>query len=413
MTTTPSAPTDPKETSPTPLPAISLVIPTFNEAANIRELLSRIDSAFPDSRSLEILFVDDSTDNTPEVIEEAAREFELPVSVHHRTAPTGGLGGAVVEGIGLTEGTWIVVMDADLQHPPRLLPQLIATGERTGAELVVASRYASGGSRNGLADGYRRLVSSASTTLAKTLFPKALRGISDPMSGYFAIRRDIVAQGTTEPGVPTHPGSESAVPSETLSRTAGAAGALRPLGYKILLELAVRCRPRSVAELPYTFGERFAGESKSTVREGLRFLRHLVQLRTDNRTARFLGVGLVGLSGFLPNLAVLWLLTDSAGMHYAPSEIIANQFGLLWNFVLLDSLLYRRHRHFATPARLLFFAALGNADLLLRIPLIIVCVNWFGLTPVPATAISLAVVFALRFLALDRLLYRVGRGLAR
>ena len=367
----------------TTLPTVSLVVPTFNEAANIDELLSRICAALPPGGpAVEVLFVDDSTDNTPEVVRDAAMRCPIPVTVHHRSEPHGGLGGAVVEGIARTTAPWIVVMDADLQHPPHLVPELIAGGDRTGAELVVASRYADGGSRGGLAGGYRVLVSGASTFVAKAIFPRALRGVSDPMSGFFAIRREAVERGTRSEG-------------------------LRPLGYKILLELAVRCRPRGVAELPYEFGERFAGESKSTIREGLRFLRHLALLRTAESRARMIAFGLVGASGFLPNLALLWLLIHGTGMHYIPAEIIANQAGLIWNFLIIDSLVYRDHRRQRRRSlRMLNFAALGNADLVVRIPLLALLVTALGIPPVPATALSLVVVFALRFVIVDRFLYR-------
>ncbi|MFJ6982130.1 MULTISPECIES: glycosyltransferase [unclassified Streptomyces] len=369
----------------TALPAdVSIVVPTFNEADNVHELLARLSAAIPAGLRAEVVFADDSTDHTCEVIEEAAGRSALPVVLHHRPVPEGGLGGAVVEGIARASAPWIVVIDADLQHPPELVPELIARGEATGTELVVASRYASGGDRSGLDGGYRKLVSSSSTLITKSLFPRALSGLSDPMSGFFAIRRTAV------------------------DRAAGEDEGLQPLGYKILLELAVRCRPRGIAEVPYAFGERHAGESKSTAREGMRFLRHLVTLRTADPRARAVVFGLVGLSGFVPNLALLWLLTGWApGLHYAPAEIIANQAGLLWNFALIDSFVYRnQRRHHRRGVRLLTFAAVGNADLVARIPLAALFIGAGGMTALPATALAMVIVFTARFLVVDRWLYR-------
>lgn len=268
--------------------AVTIVVPTFNEAANIGELLYQITESVPARLPCEVLFVDDSTDDTPEVIREAAQDCPFPVTVLHRAERVGGLGGAVVEGLKAATSDWIVVMDGDLQHPPSLVPELVATGERSSAGLVVASRYIKGGSREGLAGGYRVAVSRGATWLTKTLFPRKLRGISDPMSGFFAIRR-------------------SAVTAEIL----------QPLGYKILLELAVRSRPREVTEVPFVFQDRFAGESKSTAQEGFRFLRHLVGLRTASPVARMVVFGLIGATGFVPNLLGLYALT-AAGMHYLP-----------------------------------------------------------------------------------------------
>ncbi|WP_433452177.1 glycosyltransferase [Streptomyces sp. CA-142005] len=356
--------------------AVTVVVPTFNESANIRQLLHRITESVPARLPCEVLFVDDSTDDTPEVIREAAKDCPFPVAVLHREEPEGGLGGAVVEGLKAAVSEWIVVMDGDCQHPPSLVPELVATGERTNASLVVASRYIEGGSRAGLAGGYRVAVSRGATWLAKGLFPRRLRGISDPMSGFFAIRRSAVT-----------------------------ADVLRPLGYKILLELAVRSRPRGVAEVPFVFEDRFAGESKSTAQEGFRFLRHLAGLRTASPVARMVGFGLIGASGFVPNLAGLWALTV-LGMHYLPAEILANQFGVAWNFLLIEQLLFRdRRAHRRWWDRLGRFALLANADLLLRIPLIALLVGRFGMGALPATALALVMTFVLRFVGTEALVY--------
>ncbi|PKT70055.1 dolichol-phosphate mannosyltransferase [Streptomyces populi] len=356
--------------------AVTVVVPTFNESANIRQLLWQITESVPARLPCEVVFVDDSTDDTPEVIAEAARDCPFPVTVLHREVPEGGLGGAVVEGLKTAGSQWIVVMDGDCQHPPSLVPELIAAGERANAGLVVASRYVEGGSRAGLAGGYRIAVSRGATWLTKALFPRRLRGISDPMSGFFAIRR-------------------SAVTAEVL----------RPLGYKILLELAVRSRPRQVTEVPFVFQDRFAGESKSSAREGLRFLRHLVGLRTASPVARMLVFGLIGATGFVPNLLGLYGLT-AAGVHYVPAEVLANQLGVAWNFLLVEHLLFRDRRgHRKGWDRLGRFALLANADLVLRIPLIALFVHRFGMGALSATALALVTTFVLRFAGTEALVY--------
>ncbi|MEU3730553.1 MULTISPECIES: glycosyltransferase family 2 protein [unclassified Streptomyces] len=361
--------------------AVTIVVPTYNESGNVRRLLRLITESVPARLPCEVVFVDDSTDDTPDVIRAVAPDCPFPVTVLHRDEPSGGLGGAVVEGMKAAGSDWIVVMDGDCQHPPSLVPELVATGERANAGLVVASRYIKGGSRAGLAGGYRIAVSRAATWLTKALFPRRLHGVSDPMSGFFAIRRSEVT-----------------------------AEVLKPLGYKILLELAVRSRPQTVTEVPFVFEERYAGESKSTAREGLRFLRHLAGLRTASPLARMIAFGLIGLSGFVPNLAALWALTE-AGLHYLPAEIVANQFGVAWNFLLLERLLFRdrrRHRHWAD--RTLRFALIANADLVLRIPLIALLVGQFGLTVLPATALALVITFVLRFAGTEALVYLPRRS---
>jgi dolichol-phosphate mannosyltransferase len=363
--------------------AVTIVVPTYNESANIRELLHQITESVPSRLPCEVVFVDDSTDDTPEVIHEAAEDCPFPVTLLHREEPVGGLGGAVVEGMKAAGSDWIVVMDGDCQHPPSLVPELVATGEHANAGLVVASRYIEGGSRAGLAGSYRVAVSRGATWLTKALFPRKLRGISDPMSGFFAIRRSDIT-----------------------------ADALKPLGYKILLELAVRSRPRQVTEVPFVFQDRFAGESKSSAQEGFRFLRHLVGLRTASPVARMVAFGLIGATGFLPNLVGLWALTK-AGLHYVPAEILANQFGVAWNFVLIEHLLFRdRRRHRNWWDRVGRFALLANADLVLRIPLIALFVHRFGMGALSATALALVTTFVLRFVGTEALVYlpRRGRG---
>ncbi|MGW7383223.1 glycosyltransferase [Streptomyces sp. NPDC054794] len=361
--------------------AVTIVVPTFNESANIRQLLHQITESVPARLPCEVVFVDDSTDDTPEVIRQAAQDCPFPVTVLHREEAVGGLGGAVVEGLKAATSQWIVVMDGDCQHPPSLVPELVATGERTSAGLVVASRYIKGGSRAGLAGSYRVAVSRGATWLTKSLFPRRLHGISDPMSGFFAIRR-------------------SAVTAEVL----------KPLGYKILLELAVRSRPRAVAEVPFVFQDRFAGESKSTAQEGFRFLRHLVGLRTASPVARMVAFGLIGATGFVPNLVGLWALTV-LGMHYVPAEILANQLGVAWNFVLIEHLLFRERRaHRRWWDRVGRFALLANADLVLRIPLIALLVDRFGMGALPATALALVTTFVLRFVGTEALVYLPRRG---
>ncbi|MFD8421880.1 glycosyltransferase [Streptomyces sp. NPDC059466] len=361
--------------------AVTIVVPTFNEAGNVPELLRRITESVPARLPCEVVFVDDSTDDTPEVIARVAQDCPFPVTVLHREQPTGGLGGAVVEGLRAATSDWIVVMDGDLQHSPSLVPELVASGERSGAGLVVASRYVKGGSRAGLAGGYRIAVSRGATWLTKTLFPRRLHGISDPMSGFFAIRRSAVT-----------------------------ADVLQPLGYKILLELAVRSRPRQVTEVPFVFQDRFAGESKSTAREGFRFLRHLAGLRTASPVARMVVFGLIGATGFLPNLLGLYALTAS-GLHYLPAEILANQLGVAWNFLLVEHLLFReRRRHRNRWDRMGRFALLANADLVLRIPLIALFVRHFGMGALSATALALVTTFVLRFAGTEALVYLPRRG---
>ncbi|GIT80767.1 hypothetical protein LLS1_24360 [Leifsonia sp. LS1] len=238
---------------------VTLVVPTFNEAGNIVRLLDKIEEAV-DAATTEVLFVDDSSDDTPDRILDQSEIRDLPVRLLHRDDAVGGLAGAVVAGMRDARGHWVVVLDADLQHDPATIPAVLRQAQTSGADVVVASRNIPGGSSSGLETRVRRLVSHVSTTVAKMLFPRRLRQCSDPMSGFFAVRRSAVDLD-----------------------------ALAPTGFKILLEILVRTSPR-VAEVPLAFGERHDGESKAGLANGLAFAHQLVTLRTHRQARPVAGV---------------------------------------------------------------------------------------------------------------------------
>ena len=228
---------------------LSVVVPTRNEAAGIGRFLDALLPAL-DGIDAEVIVVDDSTDETPEVVERHVHRSSQPIRLRHRAAHerTGGLGGAVKVGFETAQGRFVAVMDADLQHPPAMLPLMLAAAS-DGADLVVGSRFTGVGDVGDFGP-VRTAVSQGAASLARLFFPRRLLEVSDPMSGLFLVRRDRLVVDE-----------------------------LRPHGFKILLELLVRSAPLRVAEVPYTFGERVAGESKASVREGCRYLVHLLRLR--------------------------------------------------------------------------------------------------------------------------------------
>jgi dolichol-phosphate mannosyltransferase len=182
-------------------------------------------------------------------------------------------------------------------------------------------------------------------------------------------------------------------------------GDLRPLGYKILLELVVRARPARIVEVPFTFQPRHAGQSKSSLQEGVRFLKHLATLRLGATRARMLGYGVIGVSGVLPNLVAMWVLTSVLKVHYLPSAVIANQFAIAWNFALTDLLLFRQRRRRSLAGRLSRFFLLNNVDLIARIPLLGLLVGYLHIGYLAGTAITLIAMFFLRFILIDRVVY--------
>ena len=230
--------------------ALSLVIPTYNEAGNVEPLLERLEQALA-GRAWEVLFVDDnSPDGTTAVVRRAA-ETHSNVRCLCRVGRRG-LTSACLEGFAATEGPLIGVMDADLQHDESLLPRMLDILQAGEAELVAASRYAAGGS-TGDFPLPRRLISHAGTWFARMLLGI---GLSDPMSGFFMFRREVLSRST-------------------VGRVSGG-------GFKILMDLVVSTRPPlSFRELPFTFRPRHSGHSKFNAAIGLEFMRAVLKRRFE------------------------------------------------------------------------------------------------------------------------------------
>jgi dolichol-phosphate mannosyltransferase len=224
---------------------VSVVVPTLNEGENLPALVRRIRIALG-GISYEVLVVDDgSSDETPNVCAQLAAQGH-PLRLHVRERPEAGLSGAVLHGFSRARGNVLAVMDADLQHPPEYLPALICPVGAGEADFAIGSRYVNGGAVHEEWGICRQANSYVATLLARPLVGR----LRDPMSGFFAVRRDTVQQ----------------------------AKPLNPLGYKIALELMCKCSLRRIREVPIRFDRRAAGRSKLTTSQQLRFLRHLARL---------------------------------------------------------------------------------------------------------------------------------------
>lgn len=355
---------------------VTVLVPTRNEAANVLPLLDRLGRALQ-GRDAEVLFVDDSDDGTPEEVLRAGSLAALPVRLLHRKPADrqGGLGGAVHAGLRASSSRWVVVMDGDLQHPPESVPALLDAA--VDADVVVASRHVGDGSSDGLAGWSRVAISGGATTLAKLVFPRSLHGTSDPMSGFFAVRREAVDLES-----------------------------LRPDGFKILLELLVRSGRLRVREVGFTFADRLNGESKASFSEGLRYLRALLRLRASTKRARALAFATVGASGIAVNLGLVALLVSGLGVHYLWAAALATQGSSTWNSLLTEHLVFAdRAEPEGRRQRLFRSWLLNNAALLLRLPLLVVLVDLAGVAVVPATFVTLLAAFAGRFSVTDRLIY--------
>lgn len=231
-------------------PTLSLVAPTYNERDRLPDLVKAVFDAYQAGGvEGDLIIVDDnSPDGTGRVADDLATRF--PIKVIHRAGKLG-LGTAVVEGFNASDAELVGVIDADLSHPPALVPRMVAAMRESGADIVIGSRYIPGG---GTGDWpfSRRVMSRFACLLAIGLTP-----VRDVTSGFFLIRRDLAKGVTISAG-----------------------------GFKICLELLIRSAPRLVVEVPYVFQTRTAGESKMNFKEALGYLAQLKDLRAYRREHR-------------------------------------------------------------------------------------------------------------------------------
>jgi dolichol-phosphate mannosyltransferase len=288
-------------------PKFSLIIPTFNESQNIQALIGilteLLDRTIPGNYEL-IVVDDDSPDRTWELAGKMIPTYSQLRVMRRETER--GLSTAVVRGWQAARGEILGVIDADLQHPPEILLQLWAEMEK-GADLAVASRNVEGG---GVSEWsiIRRFLSRGAQMLGLAILPEVIGRLSDPMSGYFMVRR-------------------SAIVNTPLS----------PVGYKILIEVAARGKIRWIGEIGYVFRERVAGASKVTWRQYLEYLQHLIKLRFSLwPVTRFLRFGMVGLSGVFVNLGVLYLLREVLKVGLTRSTIFSSEIAIINNFLWND-----------------------------------------------------------------------------
>jgi dolichol-phosphate mannosyltransferase len=295
-----------------PAPELSIIVPTFNERTNVPLLVERLERLLA-AYDWEVVFVDDNSPDGTAAAARAIGEGDSRVRCIRRIGRRG-LAGACLEGMLASQARYVAVMDADLQHDESLLLNMLEHLRGARADLVVASRYLQGGSAAGLSK-QRSRVSRGSNAVVRLLLGIDL---TDPMSGYFMIRRDTF---------------------ETL------APSLSSQGFKILLDIVATGRGSlRIIELPTIFRERRHGESKLDSKIALDFAALVVaKLTNDAVSVRFLMFSLVGLSGVGIHMAILSLvLLTSSG--FAIAQSIAAIGAMTWNFILNNLFTYRDER---------------------------------------------------------------------
>jgi dolichol-phosphate mannosyltransferase len=361
---------------------LSLVIPTYNEGKNVQKIVKllsqQLDAAIPEAYEL-IVVDDNSPDRTWEIAQEIMPDYPQ-LRVMQRVEERG-LSTAVIRGWQAARGEVLGVIDADLQHPPELLLKLWGEIKR-GGDLAVASRHVEGG---GVSDWsvIRRFLSRGAQTLGLIILPEVIGRVSDPMSGYFMVRRRCIAGRT-----------------------------LSPLGYKILIEVLARGKVPWIGEVGYVFQEREAGESKVTSKQYIDYLRHLVRLRFSlGPIARFFRFGLVGFSGVFVDLGVFYLLR-SQDLGLTSSAAISGELAIINNFLWNDFWTFgdisslqpgKRQR----LKRLLKFNIICLAGLALNVLIVNFFFNFLGINEYVAKLIAIAAVTVWNFWLNLKLSWRV------
>jgi dolichol-phosphate mannosyltransferase len=297
---------------------LSVVIPTYKERDNIENVVNilsgLLDQTIPGNYEL-IVVDDDSPDRTWEVAENLIPDYpQLRVM---RRQEERGLSSAVIRGWQGARGSILGVIDGDLQHPPEVLTQLWQKIEQ-GADLAVASRHVEGGGVSSWSV-IRRFLSRGAQVLGLVILPEVVGRVSDPMSGYFMVRRNAIANTT-----------------------------LNPIGYKILLEVIGRGQIGEIGEVGYIFRERTEGESKVTWKQYLDYIQHLIRLRLSTGRigkisqkvnfpiGRFLRFGAVGLSGVFVDLTIFHLMRTVIHLGLTRSTILSAEVAILNNFLWND-----------------------------------------------------------------------------
>jgi dolichol-phosphate mannosyltransferase len=353
-------------------PRITIVVPTYKEVASLPHLIDRV-ARVRAQHALEIdmlIMDDDSQDGSVELIE--ARP-ETWVRIIVRTGQRG-LSAAVLDGMQRAQGEMLVCMDADLSHPPECLPMMLRK-LREGADFVVGSRYVKGGST---ADDWgilRWLNSRAATAMARPL-----TAIRDPMAGFFALARKTYEQGRD----------------------------FNPIGYKIGLELLVKCRCERVVEVPIHFENRRFGESKMTFKQQLLYLQHLRRLYIYkyglwSQLLQFLVVGGIGT---LVNLAALTgMMAGQVPIRTAVA--LAIWISMTSNFMLNRRFSFSFARHGSWWGQYLRFVAASSVGAVVNYALTVLLLNHFAHLPAQAAAlVGIAVGTGINFAASRYLVFR-------
>ena len=370
---------------------LSVIIPTFNEEANIRNIITEVDDVFlKNGLHGEILVVDDnSSDGTIEIVNEMKKTKEY-VRILVRKADHG-LSQSVADGFSYASSEVFIVIDADLSHPPALIPKMYQE-IRAGNDVVIGSRYMQGG---GIKKWplKRRIISLGATFLGRLLFPD----VTDPVSGFFAIRKDVVSNAH-----------------------------LKPKGYKILLEVLGKGSWEKEKEIPFEFVDRKIGSSKLKIKTIIEYAHQVADItlysfsyhhsaawREWKRVFKF---GIVGLFGIVVNLGVLYLLVSFSNLDKDLASPMAIELSILNNFIWNDFWTFKAgpsHKLSNRWHRLVSFHAVSVGGLVINMGILYLLTSVGGVYYLISNLIGIMVGFGWNFMVNRRVTWtsRTGENL--
>ncbi len=343
---------------------ISIILPTYKEAENIELVFNEIRKALRET-AYEIIVVDD---NSPDRTWLHATNSINDNDVVIRRINIRGLSTAILDGIIFSLKSYTVVMDADLQHPPQYINEMIRKAEGKDIDIVIASRYIDGGGIEGWSKS-RVLISKGASLLAKLLLPST-RGVTDLMSGFFMVKRDKVVVNREK---------------------------LNPRGYKILLEILEKCQPLRVIEVPYTFKPRIYGKSKLGLKTIIEYIMHVLNL-SGWRPIKF---GIVGALGTLVNLGIIYLLRKIypyfVQSYFAIGSMLAIEISTIFNFSLHEAWTFSDRRGGSMLRRLILFHVTILPGLLTQFVMSNLAFYGFSIDPLVSQLIGIIIGFPVNY----------------
>ena len=342
---------------------LSIIVPTYNERENLPILVKELKNNLDDI-DFELIIVDDnSPDGTWKIAEELAHDYKFLKVIRRENERD--LATAVLEGFKNSNGDILVVMDADLQHPPEKILDMLK--KINGADIVIGSRYIEGGEIEDWSI-IRRIYSKFAKILAYIFVPKC-RKVKDPLSGFFMLKREVIENTN-----------------------------LNPIGYKILLEILAKGNYRKVLEEPIKFCNRKRGKSSLNIGVQSKYIKHLLKLSWELKEFhRIIKFGIVGLSGIFVNLFVLWFLTSFIGIYYLYSAIFSIEASIISNFLLNDLWTFRDRRDRNWIRRLIKFNIISLPAFPMQISVMGILKEIFGVYYLMAAFIGIIIVFIWNF----------------